>query len=182
MLTFTTLTLIATLLHRDRFHLRSADLLARPPPGSGSASTRRSRRSWRSRSPTNSAPPARTRRASRPSRPGSRLLLGAQGAALLLLGAALFLAPQRAAPLWPWSLTALTARAIGAWLAGLGVAAAQATWENDWTRVRVVMFSEALFGLLQVVALVRYPDVVAWGGTGTWLYLALLIGTLAIGL
>ncbi len=46
-------------------------------------------------------------------------------------GGALFLAPELAGPLWPWALTILTARMLGAWLIGLGLAAAQALWEND---------------------------------------------------
>ncbi|MCP6390534.1 hypothetical protein NL487_26805, partial [Klebsiella pneumoniae] len=45
-----------------------------------------------------------------------RLLIAAEGAVMLVVGAALFLAPASAAALWPWPLTPLTARTVAAWL------------------------------------------------------------------
>jgi hypothetical protein len=38
------------------------------------------------------------------------------------------------AALWPWKLTA---QAVGAWLVGIGLTAAQVVYENDWRRVRL---------------------------------------------
>ena len=56
-----------------------------------------------------------------------RLVLAAQAAVLLTVGVALLVAPERAASLWLWPLTPLTARAIGAWLLGTGILVAQWT-------------------------------------------------------
>ena len=53
---------------------------------------------------------------------------------MLPVGAMLFLAPQLTAPVWPWMLTPLTARAVGAWLVGLGTVAALGIRENDFDR------------------------------------------------
>lgn len=53
--------------------------------------------------------------------PGLRYLYLAQGTLLAVVGVVLFLAPGRAETLWPWPLTTLTARAVAAFLLGLGV-------------------------------------------------------------
>ena len=60
-----------------------------------------------------------------------RLLLGAIAGVLLLYGVALLAVPVQAATWWPWPLSDLTARAIGAWLVGLGWAAAQGQLSGD---------------------------------------------------
>jgi hypothetical protein len=54
-----------------------------------------------------------------------RFVLGVQAAIMLTWGTALFLAPQTTAALWPWALMPLTGQAVGAWLIGVGVTAAQ---------------------------------------------------------
>lgn len=182
-LLFTTLTLIATLLHLDKFHL---------DPASHETLTLGATWAWilvyalvpplmfaillvQLRVP-GADPPSR-----QPLPPWIRWGLGVHGALMLLLGLALFLAPTQVAPLWPWTLSALTGRAVGAWLLGLGVAAAQVAWENDWPRAQIAMISYALFGLLQLIALARYPDTVGWGDPRTWLYLLYVLSALLIG-
>jgi hypothetical protein len=63
-----------------------------------------------------------------------RLVVAAQGAVRLRLGALLFVLPTLS--LWPWALTPLTGRAVGAWLIGIGVIAVQMGWEGDWEWTR----------------------------------------------
>lgn len=178
-LTFTALTLLVTLLHIDRFHFGSPALITvagtwvwlavyalvpplllallvgqlRAPGGDG---------------PRSGALPAWVRAA-----------FGGNAAVMLTLGLALLVAPLAAARLWPWELQALTGRAVGAWLVGLGLAAAQATWENDLGRTRVMMASAVVFCLLQLIALARYPALLAWSGPSAWIYLAFLLELLA---
>lgn len=110
-----------------------------------------------------------------------RGLIAAQSAVLVATGAMLFVAPQVTLDIWPWTLTVLAARAIGAWLLGLGVAAAQVMLENDWSRVRPVAASCIAFGLFQGLALVRYPDPFRWMTGPGWFYLAFLASLLALG-
>ena len=62
-------------------------------------------------------------------------VLVAQAVVMLRLGVWLFVAPQ-AAGWWPWALTPLTSRAVGAWLLGIGLTTAHAAWEGDWARLR----------------------------------------------
>jgi hypothetical protein len=94
-------------------------------------------------------------------------------AALLLgLGAALLAAPEWANGAWPWALTPLTARAVGAWLVGLGVAAAHARLLDDPVSLRPLATTGVLFAVLQAVALVRHDEEVAWDEVQAWTYVA----------
>jgi len=112
-----------------------------------------------------------------------RLILGLQAAIMLVLGLALLLLPETAMPLWAWELTPLTARAIGAWLVGMGVAGAQSVSENDWLRLRPAMLAFMSYALLQLINLLRYPNAsgLDWSALKTWLYLAFIFSILIIG-
>ena len=175
-LLFTGLMLVATLLHLDRFHLDSAfgwvwlAVYVVVPPLMLALLVHQLRVPGRD-------PPRRA-----PLRPWLRLVLCFHAAVLLALGAALFLLPQTAAPLWPWMLTPLTGRAIGAWLLALGVAAAHLSWENDVERGHVAMPGYAVLGGLELVALARYPGALDWGEPRAWVYLLFLLSVLAVGL
>jgi hypothetical protein len=68
-------------------------------------------------------------------------------------------------------LTPLTARAIGAFLAGFGAAAAQAAWENDIDRLTGSAYAYAVLGLLELVAVARYPDELDGSGARGVLYI-----------
>ena len=87
-----------------------------------------------------------------------RVTLVGLAALLLGLGVALLLAPGWADGAWPWALTPLTGRAVGAWLVGLGVAAAHARLLDDRPSLRPLAITGVLFGLLQAVAVLRYGD------------------------
>jgi hypothetical protein len=175
-LLFTTLTLLATLLHLDRFHLDTASgwvwlaVYVAVPPVMLALFVRQLR------VPGDDPP----RRAPLPR--WLRLVLGLQAALLLVVGAVLFLAPQLTAPLWPWMLTPLTARAVAAWLLALGLGAAHLIRENDWERGRVAMPSSAVLGALELVALARYPGALDWSGPRAWVFLLFVVSILAVGL
>ena len=181
-LTFTWLTLIVTLIHLDRFHLDSGDSAAQVaawlwlavyvivPPWMAVALYL----AWRAEEED---PPV-----AHPMRGGMRLALGMVGATMLATGVALLVDPEWMAAGWPWPLTPLTGRAIGAWLIPLGVAAFQAIWERDMVRLGPAYFTFAAFGLLQAIALARFSNDVNWGEAGTWAYLVWLVALVAIGL
>lgn len=111
----------------------------------------------------------------------TRTILIALCALFLLLGIGLLIAPASVAPYWPWPLTALTGRAVGAWLIGLCAATGQAAWENDRLRVRAVMASLIAFSLLQFLVLVRYGSELAWDSAASWLYVLVLLVLGAVG-
>jgi hypothetical protein len=179
-LLFLLLTLLATLLHLDRFHLHHVPLL-----------TTLAAWAWliiyiadpvallvavglQLRAPGKDAP----RTALLPA--WCRGVLLAQAAIALGFGVALFVVPLRVGTVWPWLLTPLTARALGAWLVGTGVIVGQAAWENDWERIRATMLSFVVFGLLQLVAIIRYHTDFRSGQVAGWaviLYVALVLLT-----
>ena len=92
-----------------------------------------------------------------------RVAMGAFGAAALLGGAVLFAVPSDIAPHWPWTITPLTGRALAAWLAGIGVASLQAVVENDFRRLRAGLTGFTVIGVLALVAIARFADDVDWG-------------------
>ena len=117
-----------------------------------------------------------------------RVVIGLQAAVLLLLGVALYVAPVSTADaLWPWQLSALTGGAVGAWLFAVGVGVAHTLWENDLRRIRSVMLGGVLFGLFEILAVLRFagattPDgdpVLDWGAQRIWLYL-LFVGSVVV--
>lgn len=110
-----------------------------------------------------------------------RGVLGVQAAILLPLGTALLIVPLTVAPIWPWGLTALTGRAIGAWLASIGVIVAHAMVENDWSRLRSFTTSYALLAVMQLLALLRFGGEMEWGTPAGWLYVAFLVSSGVVG-
>lgn len=85
------------------------------------------------------------------------------------------------APIWPWGLTALTGQAIGAWVVSIGVIAAHAVYENDWSRLRSFAASYALLALLQLIALLRHGGEIDWTAPAGWFYLLFLLSVGAVG-
>ena len=169
-LVFTALTLAVTILHRSRFHFDSLHPVARLWAWA-----------WlaiyvlvpvimivvlagQARAPGGD-PPRR-----RPVPVWATTILAAQGTVLLVLGSALLMSPGRAASWWPWMLTPLTGRAIGAWQVGVGIAAAHAILERELDRLRPAAAAAAVLGALQLVALARYRSDVNWHGPAGWVY------------
>jgi len=109
------------------------------------------------------------------------VLVAGQAVVLLGLGVALFAAPLQAAPAWPWTITPLVGRATAAWLISLGVAAAHALIERDARRLRPAAVGYLLFVLFQVIALARYPARFEWGEACGIIYLVVLATMLLTG-
>jgi hypothetical protein len=111
---------------------------------------------------------------------GAMLVYGALSVAG---GAVLFVVPEEVAPHWPWAITALTGRALAAWMAGLGVAAVQAFFEADLRRVRIGLVSFTVIGVLGLIAIGRFNDEITWnaGGWVTVAYFGLMVGAGLLG-
>lgn len=190
-LTFTALTLVVTLLHINRFHFNFAvtDADARTTAWSTLTGT------WvwllvyalvpvvmgtllvlQLRVPGGDPPRIA------PMAGPVRAVFLAQAALMLAVGLGLLLAPLVVGPFWPWRLTPLTGRAIGAWLIGIGIAAGQLAIENDWSRVRAAVHSFLIFAGLELLVLVRYGSTLDWGTANSWAYLVFLLSLLAVSL
>ncbi len=180
-LLFVMLMLLATLLHLDRFHFGASGAVARfaawfwlfvyviVPPAMLALLAVQLRMSG-------SDPP---RQRALPS--WLAWLIGLQGTVMAMVGAGLFVAPKVVGTVWPWVLTPLTGRAVGAWLIALGVGAALAIREHDVIRLRAAVTAYAVFGALQLGALARFAEQVRWGAAG-WAYTLVVISVLAAGL
>jgi hypothetical protein len=179
-LVFTTITLLVTIGHIDRFHL----------DGDLPASTRAVTWAWiavyavvpvlmvlaaaaQRRLATGGGPRSGLPSAVRGTLVALAILLGVVGAALLL-------APGRAADGWPWPLTDLTARAVGAWLVGLGIAAGHARLLDDVESIQPLAITGVAFGGLQLLALLRHGDALDWGGAAAYAYVLTLAVVAAV--
>jgi hypothetical protein len=174
---FTLLTLIATLIHLDRFHMNTFFgwawlLIYLVVPVVMPALFFYQQFVIRLPDPPRQFP-----------LPGwLRLGLAGLGAIMLVSGFALFIAPDTFAVLWPWKLTALTGRALAAWLIGIGGVMTHAAWENDLRRVRVVLLALTVLALLQLLAVMRYSANINWNSLSAWFYLLFLFALLIVGL
>jgi hypothetical protein len=101
---------------------------------------------------------------------------------MLLVGAALFIAPERTASLWPWPLTPLTGRAVGAWVLSLGLAAAHSLWENDTRRLRPAAVGYIALGILEAIAALRFVDRVDWARLRAVVYVVFLASMVVVGI
>ncbi len=106
----------------------------------------------------------------------------ASGAVLGGLGIALFAVPAPAAHRWPWEVSQLDVRVIGAWSLAFGAATLLSIRERDLRRVRHGMAALVVTGLLGLVGLVRCAGQVHWGSLGTWVIVAVLLNLLGMGL
>lgn len=180
--TFTTLTLLLTLAHFGTFHFSSPDVLPRAaaylwlgiyagvPVAMILAAVLQRR-------VPGGDPPREL-----PLAPWLRGIFVVVGAGMATTGLALLIAPDSVRAAWPWTLTALTARAIGAWLFALGVITFHALLEDDLARMRPFAAGLVTFGVLQLIALARYPATMVWGIPAAWLYLLFLATVLLVGL
>lgn len=169
--TFTTLTLIATLLNANRFHFNSPNVFAYSaawfwlaiyvivPPAMLAVWIKQQRVKGEDSLRSTPLPFL------------MRIVLAVQSVSMIAAGIGLFIAPTVLAPFWPWKLTTLTSQAIGAWLIGLGVFALHSALENELRRIKAGMVSFLGFGILELFALLRYPANVDWTDVGAWIYL-----------
>jgi hypothetical protein len=101
----------------------------------------------------------------------ARVVMGGTGVIAVIAGLYLFLLPARAIDVWPWTITPLTSRVLGAifmlGVAGLGVIT-DARWESARIMLQVQVFMLALI----LVAGARAHDEFDSGSALTWLLLA----------
>jgi hypothetical protein len=170
-LAFVVLTLIATLVHIDRFHFQQ-EFAGLPFVARAAA--------WFwlgvyvlvpvlmlvALAPQERAPG----RDPEPAHPVPGLLrtaLAVESAVLLVVGIALYSAPSTAAWLWPWPLTPLTARVTAAWLIAFGLATGLAAFVGDLRRLRTAAIAYTVFGVLVIGAQLRFFSAIDWNALPT---------------
>jgi len=110
--------------------------------------------------------------------PGPRWTMGLVGLLALIQGAVMFVAPTPIIAAWPWTLTPLTCRVVGAVFC-LGSAGAAVLIDPRWTSVKLMLQVEMLMISLMLIAAARAHTQFATNRPLTWLLLAGFIGVLA---
>jgi hypothetical protein len=105
-----------------------------------------------------------------------REVVAAVGIVALVTGLAMFVVPGTMIDLWPWPLTSLTCRVVGATLC-LGGAGIGVWFDPRWTSVRLMLQVEALMLALMLLAAVRARDELLPHHALAW---PLLLGVLLI--
>lgn len=156
--TFTVAMLLATLLHWDRFDLTHFPfqlwlILYIITPFLVPYLWIKNRTTHSSASEPNDIPvPALARTAF--------MLSGGFGIALALF---IFINPQAMIPIWPWTLTPLTARVLGGWFGLLGVGGLYTSQDPRWSAWRVPLQSITLWGILILIGAFMNPQDFAAG-------------------
>jgi hypothetical protein len=102
--------------------------------------------------------------------PAARLVMGATGALAVTAGLFLVLAPHRAIDVWPWALTPLTSRVMGA-IFMLGIAGLGVLTDARWSAARLMLQVQVFMLTLILVAAARAHADFDASNAMTWLLL-----------
>ncbi len=108
--------------------------------------------------------------------PAAANAIAAAGSGSVLMSAFLYLFPYRAISIWPWHLTPLSARMLGA-IFVLGAAGIGTVRERRWSAARILFQVEAIMLILIVIAGVRAHREFDSSNALTWLFAAGFGGT-----
>jgi hypothetical protein len=167
---FTTVMLLATILHWDRFSVGTFPFYVwlasyvLPPPIFGALYLWHQARSSPVGSDVISALPG-----------GVRVFLRINGLALTALGAVMFLAPSLLVRVGPWAITPLTGRTLCGWVMAVGLLQFWMSLENDWERVKLPTVMLVVLPPALLFQLLRFRDQVMWSNAALWVFMADLI-------
>jgi hypothetical protein len=109
--------------------------------------------------------------------PTARLVIGATGALAVFAGLFLFLLPDQSIEAWPWKLTPLTSRVLGA-IFMLGIAGLGVLTDARWSAARLMLQVQVFMLALILIAAARaHPDFDE-SNPMTWLLLGGFLGAL----
>jgi hypothetical protein len=111
-----------------------------------------------------------------------RALIGVEAAAMLVASAVMLLAPDSAADLWPWALTPLTSRALGAFTLGVALVGVLVLAQDRLAIFRGTALAYAALGALQLLAVALHSGDLGDDDAANAVYVAFLVAVLATGL
>jgi hypothetical protein len=89
-----------------------------------------------------------------------RIFFGLQALLTLPFSLLIFIAPSVVIPLWPWTLTALTARVLGAMFILPGILGLEFVLDPRWTSVQRLLEAQFISLVMFVIAIMRnQPDI-----------------------
>ena len=109
--------------------------------------------------------------------PAARWAIGGLGLLAVAAGAFLFLAPARAIDTWPWALTPLTSRVLGA-IFMLGPAGIGVLIDPRWSTTRLMLQVQCFMMSLILLAAIRARHEFDGSRPMSWLLLVGFVGTL----
>jgi hypothetical protein len=110
--------------------------------------------------------------------PAARAAMAGTGALAVVAGAFLFLFPSEAIDVWPWTITPLTSRVLGA-IFMLGIAGLGVLTDARWTAARLMLQVQVFMLSLILLAAVRAHGEFDGGNVLTWLLLAGFLAAVA---
>lgn len=110
--------------------------------------------------------------------PAARVVMGFTSAVAVAAGLFLFLAPLRAVDVWPWALTPLTSRVLGA-VFMLGIAGLGVVTDARWSAARIMLQVQVFMLTLILIAGARAHDNFDGGNAMTWLLLGGFLAAVA---
>ncbi|PKN93114.1 MAG: hypothetical protein CVU44_11850 [Chloroflexi bacterium HGW-Chloroflexi-6] len=100
----------------------------------------------------------------------ARLIMGIFGAVTLTISLFLFLQPSMMISLWPWTLTPLTARVMGAMFALPGVVGLGIASDKRWSAAILILQSQGFSILLILIASIRASEDYNWANWVSWAF------------
>ena len=110
----------------------------------------------------------------------ARWVIGAVGSVTLLISVFLFLFPQGMVSVWPWTLTPLTARVLGAMFALPGIIGLGIAFDPRWSAARIILQSQSFSILMILIAAARAWSDFNLSNLGAWLFVGGLAAMLAL--
>jgi len=110
--------------------------------------------------------------------PVARVVMGSTGALAVAAGVYLFVLPSQAIDVWPWMLTPLTSRVLGA-VFMLGVAGLGVITDARWSASRIMLQVQVLMLALILLAVARTHDQFDGSRPLTWVLLGGFVVALA---
>lgn len=101
-----------------------------------------------------------------------RLIMGAFGSITLVISLFLFLQPGMLISLWPWTLTPLTARVMGAMFALPGLVGLGIALDKRWDAAILILQSQGFSILLILIASILSSQDYDWAYGGSWLFVS----------
>jgi hypothetical protein len=118
--------------------------------------------------------------AERPLPAGLSLAIGVLGGVLTAASLVLFLFPGVMVPVWPWTLSPLTARVMAAMFALPGVVGLGIAIDRHWSSASLLFQAQVVAIVLMLVAALRARAEIDWSQPLSWLFVASLLLTLGL--
>lgn len=99
-----------------------------------------------------------------------RIGMGAAGLVTLVISLILFLVPSVMIDVWPWTLTPLTARVMGAMFSLPGAVGLCVALEKRWSAAQLILQTQSFSILFILIAALRARSDFNWAEPGAWLF------------